>query len=141
MQNTSELWRTLAATGTARLETVAVIDGREYAAISAPVIQRGLTQDGLSVGNAVAASCRLSVLTTDAIARAAQVVIRMRLCDGERVSEWLPAGTFYVSHRARDAVTGLMSLECYDAMLKAYVNQPNDPPQMLAIRKKKTKKK
>ena len=29
----------------------------------------------------------------------------------------------------------------YDAMLKHYVNQPNDPPQMLAIRKKKTKKK
>ncbi len=126
MQNTSELWRTLAATGTARLETVAVIDGREYAAISAPVIQRGLTQDGLSVGNAVAASCRLSVLTTDAIARAAQVVIRMRLCDGERVSEWLPAGTFYVSHRARDAVTGLMSLECYDAMLKANAAFPTD---------------
>lgn len=29
----------------------------------------------------------------------------------------------------------------YDAMLKHYVNQPNNPPQMLAIRKKKTKKK
>lgn len=29
----------------------------------------------------------------------------------------------------------------YDAMLRHYVNQPNDPPQMLAIRKKKTKKK
>ena len=29
----------------------------------------------------------------------------------------------------------------YDAMLKHYVNQPNDPPQMLAVRKKKTKKK
>lgn len=28
----------------------------------------------------------------------------------------------------------------YDAMLKIYVNQPNDPPQMLAIRKKKGKK-
>lgn len=28
----------------------------------------------------------------------------------------------------------------YDAMLKTYVNQPNDPPQMLAIRKKKGKK-
>ena len=27
----------------------------------------------------------------------------------------------------------------FDAMLKTYVNQPNDPPQMLAIRKKKTK--
>lgn len=29
----------------------------------------------------------------------------------------------------------------YDAMIKCYVNQPNDPPRMLAIRKKKTKKK
>ena len=29
----------------------------------------------------------------------------------------------------------------YDAVMKHYINQPNDPPQMLAIRKKKTKKK
>lgn len=29
----------------------------------------------------------------------------------------------------------------YDAIMKHYVNQPNDPPQMLAIRKKKTKTK
>ena len=29
----------------------------------------------------------------------------------------------------------------FDAMLKCYVNQPNDPPRMLAVRKKKTKKK
>lgn len=29
----------------------------------------------------------------------------------------------------------------YDAVLKHYLNQPNDPPQMLAIRKKKIKKK
>ena len=28
----------------------------------------------------------------------------------------------------------------YDAMLKAYLNQPNHPPQMLAIKKKKTRK-
>ena len=124
MQNTSALWKALAATGTARLETVAVIDGQEYAAISAPVIRRGLTQDGLSVGNAVAASCQLSVLTEDAVPRAAEVVVRMRLSDGEQVSEWLPAGTFYVSHRSRDAVTGLLTLECYDAMLKANVMFP-----------------
>ena len=30
---------------------------------------------------------------------------------------------------------------CYDAMLKSYLNQSNDPPLMLAIRKKLTKKK
>ena len=28
----------------------------------------------------------------------------------------------------------------YDALLKTYVNQPNDPPLMLAVKKKKTKK-
>ena len=28
----------------------------------------------------------------------------------------------------------------YDALLKTYLNQSNDPPRMLAIRKKKTKK-
>lgn len=119
MQATSATWRALASTGTARLETVAVIGGREYAAISAPVISRALTQDGLSVGNAVAASCQFAVLTEDSIPRAAEVIIRMRLSDGETASEWLPAGTFYVSHREKEAVTGLTTLECYDAMLKA----------------------
>ncbi|MBR1820457.1 MAG: hypothetical protein IJ769_02410 [Clostridia bacterium] len=119
MQATSATWRALAAAGTARLETVAVIDGTEYVAISAPAINRALTQDGLSVGNAVSASCQFSVLTDDSIPRAAKVVIRMRLSDGEKVSEWLPAGTFFVSHREKDAVTGLTALECYDAMLKA----------------------
>ena len=126
MRNVSETWRALAATGTARLETVAVIGGREYAAITAPVIQRGLTQDGLSVGNAVAASCQLSVRTDDAIPRAAEVVVRMRLTDGVTSSEWLDAGTFYVSHRSRDAVIGLVSLECYDGMLKANAAFPED---------------
>lgn len=29
----------------------------------------------------------------------------------------------------------------YDTILKCYLNQPNDPPQMLSVRKKKTKKK
>lgn len=29
----------------------------------------------------------------------------------------------------------------YDALLKTYLNQPNDPPRMLAVRRKKTKKK
>lgn len=136
MQSVSETWRALAATGTARLETVAVIAGREYAVISAPVIARALVQDGLSVGNAVAASCRFSVMMQDAIPRSAEVVVRMRLRDGETVSEWRPAGTFFVSHRSRDAVTGLTELECYDGMLKANGLFPEEgawPRSMAAV--------
>ena len=35
--------------------------------------------------------------------------------------------------------SGLDSVR-YDVLLKTYLNQPNDPPQMIAVRKKKTKK-
>ncbi len=122
MQATSQLWQSLWSGGNARLETVAVIEGTEYTAISSPVISRALMQDDLSVGNAVSATCQLSLLTDDSIPRAAEVRIKMRLSDGTQTSEWLPAGTFYVSHRDRDAVTGLLSLECYDSLLKANAN-------------------
>ena len=119
MQTTSALWKRLWAAGSARLETVAVIGGVEHADISSPVIKRSLMQGGLGIGNAVSANCTLSVRSAEGVPRAAEVAVRMRLTDGESASEWLPAGTFYVSHRTRDAVTGLVALECYDAMLKA----------------------
>jgi len=35
--------------------------------------------------------------------------------------------------------SGLDSVR-YDVLLKTYLNQPNDPPQMIAVRKKRTKK-
>lgn len=43
-------------------------------------------------------------------------------------------------HALLDWASGLDDRR-YDAMIKCYINQPNDPPRMLAIRKKKTKKK
>ena len=119
MQTTSALWKSLWASGNARLEAVAVIAGTTYTEITAPVINRAVMQNGLSIGNAVSATCRFTVRTTNTIPKSAQVQIKMRLTDGAQTSEWLPAGTFYVSHRTRDAVTGLITLECYDALLKA----------------------
>lgn len=119
MQTTSALWKRLWASGNARLEAVAVIAGTTYTEITAPVINRAVMQNGLSIGNAVSATCRFTVRTTNTIPKSAQVQIKMRLTDGTQTSEWLPAGTFYVSHRTRDAVTGLITLECYDALLKA----------------------
>lgn len=124
MQTTSATWKALWAAGNAWLESRAIIAGTVYTEMSNPVISRALTQYGLSIGNAVSATCQFSILTGDTIPRAAEVVIEQRLNDGATVSEWLPAGTFYVSHRTRDAVTGLMTLECYDALLKANVQMP-----------------
>ena len=133
MQTTSTTWKNLWAAGNARLETRAKIAGTAYTEMSNPVITRALTQQGLSVGNAVSATCQFSVLTSATIPRAATVVIEQRLTDGTTTSEWLPAGTFYIAHRTRDAVTGLLSLECYDALLKANAPMPSGTwPQSMA---------
>lgn len=102
-----------------RLETRATIAGTVYTEMSNPVIARALTQYGMTVGNAVSATCQVSIMTEDTIPRAASVVIEQRLNDGTTASEWLPAGTFYISRRTRDAATGILTLECYDALLKA----------------------
>ena len=118
MQTTSETWKSLWANGNAWLETKAVIAGVEYTDISAPVINRAAMQGGLGVGNAVSASLSLAVRTTDDIPKSAPVEILMRLTDGTTSSEWLPAGAFYISKRARDPVAGVQSFECYDALLK-----------------------
>lgn len=110
----------LGALGDVGLEAVAEIGGTEYTDLpAAPVVNRALMQGGLSVGNAVSASCALSVRTVNSLPRAAEVVLKARLTDGETASEWLPAGTFYISRRSVDPVTGVVALECYDALLKA----------------------
>ena len=119
MQTTSETWKSLWANGNAWLETKAVIAGVEYTDISAPAINRAAMQGGLRVGNAVSASLSLAVRTTGDIPKSAPVEILMRLTDGTTSSEWLPAGAFYISKRARDPVAGVQSFECYDALLKS----------------------
>lgn len=126
MQQRSETWASLAARGRFKVDTVAVIGGVSYSAISAPVIDRALFTDTPSVGHCVAASMMVSVLTGDVIPAGAQVEIKSRLYDDTRVSEWRTAGTFYIDRREEN--NGLVTLQCYDAMVKAtqpYVDPSN----------------
>lgn len=118
MQTTSAVWKALWAAG-ASLEVRANIAGTVYTDIAAPVLRRALTQNGPGVGNVASASCTFSVRTAAAIPRAAEARLEMRLTDGGTASEWLPAGTFYISRRARDPIAGVWTLECYDALLRA----------------------
>ena len=121
MQPVTNTWKYLWASGNALLEVKAMIGGTDRSAevCAAPVINRATTQNGLSVGNVVSATCMLTLRTSASIARSAAVEVEMRLTDGTTTSEWRPAGTFYISRRAKDPVTGLLTLECYDALLKA----------------------
>ena len=118
MQTTSATWKQLWAAG-APLEARAVIAGTEVPLAAAPVINRAAMQDRLSVGNVASASLALAVRPTGTIPRSAAVAVEARLNDGATASEWLPMGTFYISRRSRDPVTGVTALECYDALLKA----------------------
>lgn len=128
MQETSALWKSMWATGQARLESKAYIDGTEYTQISDPVISRAALLNSLTVGNASSATCEFTVRTNDTIPKGAEVIVVQRLVDGDTVSEWLPAGTFYISHRSKDPINGLLSLECYDGLLKTNVAMPTVIP-------------
>ena len=113
----SETWASLAVRGRFSMDVVAVIGGVSYSAISAPVIDRALFTDTASIGHCTAASMMVSILTDDVIPAAASVEIRARLFDDTRASEWRTFGTFYIAKREEN--DGLVTLQCYDAMLKA----------------------
>lgn len=126
MRQRSETWAKLAARGRFTLDVVAVIGGVTYTAISAPVIDRALLSDAMSIGNCIAASLKVSVLTDDEISAAAPVVIKARVMEDATVSEWLDFGTFYIDKREKN--NGLVTLQCFDTMLKAsqkYVDPSN----------------
>lgn len=123
MQTTSSTWQELYSQDNAVLETKAIIGNTEYTEITPPIITRALTQNGVSLGNVVSAVCTFTVQTEDIIPKSSQVQIKMRLVGGTEdvpiESEWLSAGTFYVSRRTESPIEGLVDLECYDSLLKA----------------------
>lgn len=128
MQETSALWKSIWATGQAQLESKAYINGTEYTQISDPVISRAALLNSLTVGNASSATCEFTVRTTDNIPKGAEVIVVQRLVYNNTASEWLQAGTFYISHRSKDPINGLLSLECYDGLMKTNVAMPTVIP-------------
>lgn len=124
MRSRSALWERISKRGRFELQTKAVIGGKEYTAISAPVIDRALMSSPLSVGNCNSATLALSILTDDEIKSTSPIVIQGRVTDGTSFSEWKPFGTFFINQRDT-SYEGLVTVSCYDTLLKAsqsYVN-------------------
>ena len=147
MQTRSSDWRSIVATKNFWLEVKATINGVSYTSVAddgnpgltAPVIDRAMFTNDLSVGNCIAASCTLSVMANNSsIPKSAEVLIEGRVCrenpsnpDTPIRSEYRPFGTFYVSKRTENKEKGLVALQCYDAMLKAnqlYITNPSADP-------------
>lgn len=117
MRHRTERWVKLAARGRFRMEAKARIGEKDYVEISAPKIERNLMSAPLSVGGCSTATLSLSILTEDEIRSTNPVVIMGRLTDGEKYSEWLEFGTFYINQRDT-SFEGLISIDCFDSMLK-----------------------
>ncbi len=118
MRHRTDRWVKLAARGRFQMEAKARIGGVDYLKISAPKIDRSLMSSPLSVGNCTSATLSLSILTDDEIKSTSPVVIMGRLTDGKTYSEWMEFGTFFIDQRDT-SFEGLLSIDCYDAMLKA----------------------
>lgn len=118
MRHRTDRWVKLAARGRFTMEAKARIGNVDYCKISAPKIDRSLMPSPLSVGNCTSATLNLSILTDDEIKSTSPVVIMGRLTDGNIYSEWMEFGTFYINQRDT-SFEGLVTIDCYDAMLKA----------------------
>ena len=121
MRAKTTLWTEIAKNGRFSMDVKAEIGNVSYTAISAPNIEQLLMSDAMKVGNCATASLKFSVMTKNAIEKGAKVVIKARITsDGTTFSEWKEFGTFYISKR--QANNGLVTLECYDSMIKAQQN-------------------
>ena len=121
MQIRSNLWKELAASGNVKMETVVVIDGREYAPKGDVVINRSLGQNALSIGNTITATVQFSVERVEGVTipNTSAAVVKVRYVDGERATEWLTTGVFYVSRRQKNVVSDVLDFQGYDAMITA----------------------
>lgn len=127
MRCRSNLWAKLAARGRFRTEAKLVSGGKDYTAISAPVIVRKLMAQPMAVGSCIAATLSVSVMTTDHIESPVRVMCR--ITDEESYSEWASFGTFFINQRDDSQHNGLVTLDCYDAMLMAntpYLSESDD---------------
>lgn len=126
-QQTSELWKSLWRMSDTvreyRFDVNGVIYGPDKEVSHR--VDNGLFEE-FGIGNAACARLSIS-LFADNIPRAATIKRYIRLVNGVQVSEWLPAGVFFVNRRAED--DGYWMVEAFDAMRKA--DTPWDPDQSL----------
>lgn len=135
MQTTDSAWKVLARQPDAKFYTRGYIEGLGWIGditegsqygINSLSITRAAMKDALSVGNAISASAELTIATDQDIKKSAMIQLYeyvVQTVDGilKGVAS-VPIGTFFIASRAKDPVTGMMSLTCYDAMMRT--NQP-----------------
>lgn len=122
MQQTSNIWKTLLADRNHRKEYKVNISGAEYGQDKIIRLSRFgalFSGDTPTVGACVSGQASVGLWSPQDVPRCAEVKVFVRLTNGNTVSEWLQLGVYYVDTRDFNKETNVLTLECYDAMLKA----------------------
>lgn len=131
MHTTPAGW-TDARNGLYRMQTQVVIDGVDYDEedIISVSTRASLFGSGtISIGGCVAKEIDLVIKPKSTIPRMAEMKVYTRPISDEWWTGWLLKGVYYIDTRQTDAVTGIMTIHGYDAMLKAeQVYLEVDPP-------------
>lgn len=120
MQPTSELYKAILQNPNHAKEIKLNIAGVEYGMgdiVSCSTYGGIFSQPG--IGNCTARQIKLEIFPLEEIPRQAKIQIFVRLTLGEQISEWIPKGVFFISTRAKNKLTGALTITGYDAMLKA----------------------
>lgn len=132
MYTTSLLYRTIIAEANHWFETQVVIaentcSQSEIMSVSADY--RMFTENQPAVGGCLAGELSVSLLNPAfTVPRMALVEPYVRVTDGTQYSEWIPQGKFYIDTREvtnNDDDLPILSLHCYDAMLKTEADYPS----------------
>ena len=132
MQSTSELYKAIIAEPNHRFETKLNINGNDYDEsylVSVATAYSVFAENQPVVGSCIAAQLEVEMLAPSAsVPRMAQVKPYVRVTNGTQTSEWIPQGVFYIDTRQtthNDDGLDILSLHCYDAMLKSEADYPS----------------
>ena len=120
MHQTSELYQTLQRDPRHRKEMKVSIAGIDYGedALLSLETSGGVFKEP-DIGCCASRQIDLSLRKFGGIPRSAKIQVFVRLAAGERVSEWIPKGVFFISTRRKDRRSGFLELHGFDAMRRA----------------------
>lgn len=132
MYAVSDLYNTIIAQENHWFEAKLDINGVSYTQdqiFSISIDYRMFTESQPTVGGCLSAELTAALLApSSAIPRMAQVKPYVRVTDGTQTSEWVPQGVYYIDTREttnNDDDLPILTLHCYDAMLKSEADYPN----------------
>ncbi len=121
MQETSELYKELLRTPGCRKEIAVEVAGEVYGEdriVLLNTYSRLFRNNKMEVGSAVAGELRLTLLHPGDIPTAAKIIPKYRLRVGDRVSEWVQKGVYYIYTREPDEETDTLFITAFDAMVR-----------------------